>query len=415
MYIDENGNLSVRRNGWTSPTWKYSYYGYNKMKYAFSTVCEDAIAKNVTGTVTDADGNPLEGVSVIGYYGTYQDTQVTGEMTTGADGSYTLDFPVDAEYTFCYVKDGYNAVEKKVSVDASTTTLGTVVMQSGVGIASGSCGTIQWTVSAEGVMTVSGEGAFDSNAIVEDMIVVIKSLVNTVVLEEGITRMRWSSSYDKFEPQKLILSKTVTILDESFWRGYEECSIEVDAENPVFAAEDGVLFSKDKTVLIRYPIRREIQEYSIPNGVQTISAYAFYHAWLRNVVIPESVRTIGTEAFWNASTLKEVRIPAGVESIGKGAFSSCYSLVSITVDDANQYYSVEDSVLYNKNKTVLVKYPEKKADLTFAVPDSVERIEDFSNNGFLTEISLGSKVRDDADYFYGFKNLIRFTVAEDNP
>lgn len=415
LYRDENGNLSVRRNGWTSPTWKYSYYGYNKMKYAFSTVCEDAIAKNVTGTVTDADGNPLEGVSVIGYYGTYQDTQVTGEMTTGADGSYTLDFPVDAEYTFCYVKDGYNAVEKKVSVDASTTTLGTVVMQSGVGIASGSCGTIQWTVSAEGVMTVSGEGAFDSNAIVEDMIFVIKSLVNTVVLEEGITRMRRSISYYKFEPQKLILSKTVTILDEKFWSGYEECSIEVDAENPVFAAEDGVLFSKDKTVLIRYPIRREIQEYSIPNGVQTISAYAFYHAWLRNVVIPESVRTIGTEAFWNASTLKEVRIPAGVESIGKGAFSSCYSLASITVDDANQYYSIEDSVLYNKNKTVLVKYPEKKADLTFAVPDSVERIEDFSNNGFLTEISLGSKVRDDADYFYGFKNLIRFTVAEDNP
>ena len=149
--------------------------------------------------------------------------------------------------------------------------------------------------------------------------------------------------------------------------------------------------------------------------MQTIGKEAFRTAYVTSLILSDSVRTIADGAFYNALCLVEVNIPAGVESIGKGAFSSCYSLVSIAVDDANQYYSVEDSVLYNKNKTVLVKYPEKKADLTFAVPDSVERIEDFSKNGFLTEISLGSKVRDDADYFYGFKNLIRFTVAEDNP
>jgi hypothetical protein len=81
------------------------------------------------------------------------------------------------------------------------------------------------------------------------------------------------------------------------------------------------------------------------------------------VDIPAAVTTIGAAAFYRCD-LRSVTIPKNVTSIGLGAFRS-YMLPAINVDPANQLYSSQDGVLFNKDKTVLIAYPHYKNHTTY--------------------------------------------------
>ncbi len=113
-------------------------------------------------------------------------------------------------------------------------------------------------------------------------------------------------------------------------------SIEVDENNKYFSSsKDGVLFNKDKTAIILYPIGNSRTEYSIPDSVRSIEFAAFYFAKnLKNITIPDSVETIGVAAFANCYRLEEIVIPDSVTStIGEIAFARCISLKSVTIGD----------------------------------------------------------------------------------
>ena len=109
----------------------------------------------------------------------------------------------------------------------------------------------------------------------------------------------------------------------------------VDPENPYFTAVDGVLFNKDMTELIYYPIRKgadidnkmnveSYATYAIPEGVKRIRDKAFYHCYyLREVSIPSSVEYIGEMAFFKCSEMASPVLPEGLKEIGKDAFSYC--------------------------------------------------------------------------------------------
>jgi hypothetical protein len=66
-------------------------------------------------------------------------------------------------------------------------------------------------------------------------------------------------------------------------------------------------------------------------------------------------------------------IPAGVTSIGTSAFELCSALTAITVNAANPNYSSTNGVLYNKNQSTLIQFPEGRAG-TLSVPASVTSI-----------------------------------------
>ena len=111
---------------------------------------------------------------------------------------------------------------------------------------------------------------------------------------------------------------------------------------------------------------------TIPDSVTTIGDYGFWGCTsLINVTIPDSVTTIGDYAFSGCTSLINATIPGSVTSIGAWPFSDCINLNAIEVNPDNTTFSSADGVLYNKDKTTLIRYPPAKANTTFSIPDSV--------------------------------------------
>ena len=84
---------------------------------------------------------------------------------------------------------------------------------------------------------------------------------------------------------------------------------------------------------------------TIPNSVTSIGNYAFrYCSGLTSVTIPNSVTSIGSDAFYNCLKLTSITIPNSVTSIGSRAFQACFGLTSITIP--NSVTSIGSSAFY---------------------------------------------------------------------
>jgi len=113
---------------------------------------------------------------------------------------------------------------------------------------------------------------------------------------------------------------------------------------------------------------------TIPNSVKVIRDDAFGSCTtLTSVNMPNSVNTIGWGAFAGCTNLPSITIPSGVVNINEKAFFQSDSLASINVAADNPKYSSEDGVLFNKNKTALIVYPQNKKG-AYTIPESVTKL-----------------------------------------
>ena len=124
----------------------------------------------------------------------------------------------------------------------------------------------------------------------------------------------------------------------------------------------------------------KITSITIPAGVKTIGDSAF--GWCRglaNVTIPDNVEVLEDGAFIYCTGLESITIGKGVTSIGTSAFSGCWSLKNITVSSENQSYSSDNQgVLFNKDKTLLIYYPQGSQKTSYEIPDGTKYIEEFA-------------------------------------
>lgn len=108
-------------------------------------------------------------------------------------------------------------------------------------------------------------------------------------------------------------------------------SIEVDAHNPVFHSQGGVLFDRIKAELVQFPAGRA-GSYSAPEGTVSILGRAFSGcARLTGLILPESVSAIGCYAFADSAGLQSITLPGALQSINEGALSGCTNLREVRI------------------------------------------------------------------------------------
>ena len=163
------------------------------------------------------------------------------------------------------------------------------------------------------------------------------------------------------------------------------------------------MFDKTKSTIITYPGGKS-GEYTIPNSVNTIGGNAFRSCeGLTSVIISDSVTTIGEDAFGECTGLTSVTIPDFVSFIGDCAFGGCYGLTSVSI--GHSVTTIGDQAFYGCNITSIT-IPNSVITIgaeafsycygltTVTIPDSVTSIGDgaFMSCIGLTSVTIGSSV-----------------------
>lgn len=168
----------------------------------------------------------------------------------------------------------------------------------------------------------------------------------------------------------LLIPDTVTECTK-LW--FENCdalrSFAVSASHPTLATVNGVLYSKDKTTLLRCPTG--YPGVLVPAaGVRIVGERAFANCTvLKQVTLPDGVTQLGAYAFTECHSLTAVPLREGLQTIGRGAFSNCWALErlfipqSVTSIGTNAFFHADDPYMSAPNPgTVIYGYAGTEAE-----------------------------------------------------
>ena len=234
----------------------------------------------------------------------------------------------------------------------------------------------------------------------------------TKVTNVGFRAFSYCTSLEKVE-----LSNTITSVSEGVFWGctnlkyvkigskitkipgemFKNCSsletIDASEYSDTFCSEDGVLYSKDKTKIIRYPQNKSNSLYIMPDSIVTTDTYAFDNC--ENMTSVTISNNFQNSSSWDCM------------------FKNCPNLVNISVKSNNVNYSAHDGILYNKDKTKIIKYLPNKRDTKFSISSNINSIEGFafSNCVYLSEVIISNTVTNiDGGAFENCRNLKKIVI-----
>lgn len=215
---------------------------------------------------------------------------------------------------------------------------------------------------------------------------------------------------------------------------FNECNnlerFDVSPNNLSLCEIDGVLYSKDKKTLVRVPPNYADECFAVPESVCKINDNAFESC--RNIVkilLTNNIKSIGDNAFSKCTSIKEIQIPGSVEILGHSdttefeetdddcdtiptitqqIFNDCMSLENIVIAEDNPKYCSIDGVLYTKDRTQILCFPQGRKQKEYSIPDGVMVIGDycFFRCTQLQYIEIPSSVKSIGDFAFSYcKNL----------
>ena len=154
-----------------------------------------------------------------------------------------------------------------------------------------------------------------------------------------------------------------------------------------YTDEYGVKFSPDRKRLLKADT--SIASYTIPESVTSIGDEAFYECRsLTQITIPSSVTAIGDSAFSSCSSLTQITIPNSVTAIGRNPFAG----LKIELKNLSPHFLVEDNVLFSADKKRLISYCSTQS--SYCIPNSVTSIGELAFDGCsnLSQITIPDSV-----------------------
>ena len=208
----------------------------------------------------------------------------------------------------------------------------------------------------------------------------------------------------------IIIPDSVTSIgDHAFYNCLT--SITVSENNKYFSSLNGVLFNKDKTDLITYPIGNERTEYTIPDSVTSIGNFAFYNcSSLTSITIPDSVASIGNSAFYNCSSLTNIKLPDVIDIISGNTFRDCSSLLNIIIPDS--VTSIKECAFYNCSNLTSITIPDSVASIENSAFYNCTSLKSITLNNPDCEISNDKDTIPETAVICGYENSTAQAYAE---
>ena len=159
---------------------------------------------------------------------------------------------------------------------------------------------------SSGLQTIRNGAFDDADAIVE------------LTIPEGVTTIEYSAFLGCDSLRTANLPASLSSMGSS---AFNLCvSMEefvVDPASATYASKDGVLFSAGYETLLNYPAAKTDVCYTAPEGVKTVSGYAFYETlYLEELTLPEGVTKLSDTAIYYCESLRVVNLPDSLESVG---------------------------------------------------------------------------------------------------
>lgn len=216
------------------------------------------------------------------------------------------------------------------------------VVATGICGAEGDGSNLTWTVTDDGVLTISGTGEMRNFGEYADSApwFFVQDNFNKVVIENGVSNIG-SYAFGPSDITSVVLPETLKGIGTHAFSGSNISAINLP--EGLDSIGQAAFSDCSKLTSIRLPncLRTiaastfdccgSLSTITLPDSLKSIGAYAFERcSRLTNIVLPQGLREIGYFAFGNCG-LASVNIPIGVTTIGEDAFARCSALTSVTI------------------------------------------------------------------------------------
>lgn len=220
--------------------------------------------------------------------------------------------------------------------------------------------------------------------------------ITELTIGEGITEYRTRSAGSQFiNLEKLTIGKDLVTIGEGAFNNVFSDSLTVifgDESNLKTIGNGAFGFTDLTTITLPDSVETigdnafsncdKLTSVTLGSGLKSIGNYAFnYCSALSSINIPEGVTFLGNSAFNNCTSLESINIPGSVNTIGNSAFWHCTALEELTINSGVE--TIDVSAFNNCTSLTSV-----------SIPGSVKTIGNSAFNGCtsLETLSLGSGV-----------------------
>lgn len=163
------------------------------------------------------------------------------------------------------------------------------------------------------------------------MLLSIVKKLEKLIISDNVTTIQLHAFKDLLNLKSLEIGSRVSELDPLFMLGSNNCTVTIKPDNQNYIIIDNIIYSKNQKKVIC--MVGDFEEVHFIDGIEEIGKDAFRsRTKIKNIILPNTVKSIKTHAFSYSKNLESIFIPSSVTSMSDYLFVGCTKLREITID-----------------------------------------------------------------------------------